>query len=293
MARALALDAPLIGINNRDLKTLKIDLAVTERLAPLAGDRLLISESGILVRDDIDRLAPLVDGFLIGTSLMRAPDPAEAIRELIFGRVKLCGLRTADDLLAARPARYVGLNFVHDSPRFLTLEQAEELLAGAPSALLAVGVFRNAPVGEVGVIAERLRLHAVQLHGDEDRSYRERLRKHLPDGTQVWQAVGVEDRLAEGDHGDADRLLFDSARGGASGGLGTSFEWSLVSDHPALSDGLVAGGIGPANAAAARALGVHAIDVGSAVDEFPGAKSAAKIGQLFDALRAPSRRSGR
>ena len=78
MRRALALGAPLIGINNRDLRDLSIDLATTERLAQLAGDRLVVSESGIVARADVDRLAPQVDGFLIGSSLMRAAEPAQA-----------------------------------------------------------------------------------------------------------------------------------------------------------------------------------------------------------------------
>ena len=291
MERALALDAPLIGINNRDLTTLSIDLAVTERLAEKAADRLVVSESGILTREDVERLAPLVDGFLIGTSIMRSSDPADAIRELVFGRVKLCGLRSPEEAAAARPARYAGLMFVHDSPRFLTLEEAEVLIADLPPAVLPVGVFRNAPVGEVAVIAERLHLHAVQLHGEEDRAYRERLRKHLPPGTQIWQAIGVEGEAATAGHADADRLLFDSARAGRSGGLGESFDWTLLQEQPTLPEALLAGGIGVANARQALETGVHAIDVGSSVDERPGKKSPVKIAALFEALRPPSRKT--
>ena len=94
MRRALALRAPLIGINNRDLRDLSIDLSTTERLSRLAPDCLLVSESGIVSRGDVDRLSGHVSGFLVGSALMRAPDPAEAARDLMFGRVKLCGVRT-------------------------------------------------------------------------------------------------------------------------------------------------------------------------------------------------------
>ena len=104
MNRALALGATLIGINNRDLKTFRTDLSVTERLAPMAEGRTLVAESGIATRADIDRLAPHVDAFLIGSAPMRDPDPRGAARELAFGRVKLCGLRTLADLRAAAPA---------------------------------------------------------------------------------------------------------------------------------------------------------------------------------------------
>ncbi|MEO6360052.1 MAG: bifunctional indole-3-glycerol-phosphate synthase TrpC/phosphoribosylanthranilate isomerase TrpF [Sphingomicrobium sp.] len=285
MRRALALEALLIGINNRDLRDLSIDLAATERLAALAPDRVLISESGIATRADVERLAPLVDGFLVGSSLMKSQDPVEAARALIFGRVKLCGLRTVDDLQAARPARYAGLMFIPESPRHVTLELAEQLAAAAPPALLLVGVFRNAAIGEVGVIAERLNLHAIQLHGKEDRAYRDRLRRHLPEGTQIWQAVTVADGPPTNEHEDADRLLFDNG----AGGTGQSFDWSHVERHPRIGDSLLAGGLGAATARQAVAIGCHAIDVGSSVDEAPGRKSADKIAALFEALREPSR----
>src|SRR5205085_5706066 len=64
MRRAVALGAPLIGINNRDLRDLSVDLSTTERLAGLAPDRLLVAESGISCRADVDSLAGHVDAFL-------------------------------------------------------------------------------------------------------------------------------------------------------------------------------------------------------------------------------------
>src|SRR5258705_10480081 len=92
MRRALALGAPLIGINNRDLRDLTINLATTERLAPFAPGRILVAESGIAGRADVDRLPPRVAAFLVGTPPMRAPHPPQAARELNFGRTKFCGV---------------------------------------------------------------------------------------------------------------------------------------------------------------------------------------------------------
>jgi len=85
MQRACALDAELIGINNRNLKTLAVDLATTEALAPLAPpDRLLIGESGLTARDDLDRMARAgVRAFLVGESLMREADVEAATRALL------------------------------------------------------------------------------------------------------------------------------------------------------------------------------------------------------------------
>ena len=83
--RALALDTLLIGINNRDLKTLATDVETTVRLAPLVPpDRIIISESGISEHAQVEQLSAIgVTGFLVGESLLRQPDPGEAARQLL------------------------------------------------------------------------------------------------------------------------------------------------------------------------------------------------------------------
>ena len=83
MHRASALGAEVIGINNRDLRTLQTDLARTEEMAPLApAGVVLVGESGVGAAEDVRRLSGLVDALLVGSSLSGAPEPAEAARQL-------------------------------------------------------------------------------------------------------------------------------------------------------------------------------------------------------------------
>ncbi|MEY6433384.1 indole-3-glycerol phosphate synthase TrpC [Thioalkalicoccus limnaeus] len=86
LERALSIPGPLIGINNRDLRSFEVRLDTTLSLLPrVPPDRLLVTESGILERGDVARLtAHGVRAFLVGEALMRAPDPGQALRDL-FG----------------------------------------------------------------------------------------------------------------------------------------------------------------------------------------------------------------
>ena len=307
MRRAASLGARLIGINNRDLRDFSIDLGTTERLSRIATDCVLVSESGVSTRADVERLAPFADAFLVGSSLMRAAEPAQAARALMFGRTKLCGLNCSGDVDAARPASFAGFVFVPGSPRQVTADEAAPLAGHAresgmrpvgvfrdastgavagharKSGMLPVGVFRDSPPGAVADVATLLNLHAVQLHGREDREYVRALRRELPEACEIWTALGVgrEPLVSRG----GDRLLFDNAEGGS----GRPFDWAEIDGHAQLAQAVIAGGIGPHNARAARGLGAYAIDVGSAVDFRPGRKSPEKIAALFQSLRHPSR----
>jgi indole-3-glycerol phosphate synthase len=83
--RALGLQTPLVGVNNRDLKTLQTDLGVTEELASFVPpDRLLITESGIRTPEDVHRMGEVgAQCLLVGESLLRQPDIEAAVHNLL------------------------------------------------------------------------------------------------------------------------------------------------------------------------------------------------------------------
>ena len=84
LARALRLKTPLIGVNNRNLRTFEVSIQTTLDLrAEVPVDRLLVTESGILTRADVQTMrAAGVNAFLVGEAFMRAPDPGMALAEL-------------------------------------------------------------------------------------------------------------------------------------------------------------------------------------------------------------------
>ncbi|HUE79655.1 MAG TPA: bifunctional indole-3-glycerol-phosphate synthase TrpC/phosphoribosylanthranilate isomerase TrpF [Sphingomicrobium sp.] len=290
--RAIALGAELIGINNRDLKSLAVNLQTTERLSALVpSSAILVAESGIDDRADIERLAPFADAFLIGSSLMQAEDPGKAGRTLAFGRVKICGLTAPDDLkLALRSgAQFAGLVMVPASPRAVDLDEAEALIRDVPKDLAIVGVFQNAKVMEVAFAARALSFDAVQLHGEEPSTYLLGLRSLLPEEIEIWAASAVDRRVPDRRLG-ADRTVFDTKIGNRSGGTGKTFDWSLVEGRPELATGILAGGLNVRNVKAASRLRPYALDVGSSVESKAVRKDPVKLAALFNALRPATRK---
>lgn len=287
LERALRLDAPAIGINNRNLRTMAVDLDTTRRLAPLVpADRVLVSESGYRSREDVDRVAPQVRAFLVGSALVGAPHVGRAARSLAHGAVKVCGLTREEDARAAYDggATYGGLVFAPESPRRVTQERAAALVGAAP--LAWCGVFVNQEAGAVAEIATALGLHAVQLHGDEDRRYLARLRRVLPESCEIWKAVAVRDAIPTPEAFGADRLLLDGYHPEQRGGTGRRFDWRLLAGVTDRSRFVLAGGLDAGNIRQAHNQGCGLLDVGSGVESSPGVKDVGRLQALFAALRS-------
>ncbi|WP_312382975.1 bifunctional indole-3-glycerol-phosphate synthase TrpC/phosphoribosylanthranilate isomerase TrpF [Atlantibacter subterraneus] len=282
LERAIALEAKVVGINNRDLRDLSIDLNRTRQLAPRLGAGVtVISESGINSYGQVRELSHFANGFLIGSALMGQDDLNAAVRSVLLGENKVCGLTRPEDAKAAYEAGAIfgGLIFAPSSPRYVTPEQARTVSAAAP--LRYVGVFRDSAVQDVVNIAEALKLSAVQLHGSEDRAYISALRDALPDEVAIWKALSVANSLPARDLQFVDRYVFDNGQGGS----GQRFDWSLLAGQQ-LDNVLLAGGLGADNCVDAAKLGCSGLDFNSGVESAPGIKDSNKLAAVFKTLRA-------
>jgi len=290
--RAIALGARLIGINNRNLRDLSTDIARTFDYAPtIPSDRIVISESGIYTNDQVRELAPAVDGFLVGSSVMAEDDIDLACRKLIMGNNKVCGLTASEYASAASKAGavYGGLIFAEKSPRYITEEQAKEIITQVPS-LNYVGVFVNHAIEEVALLAENLNLHAVQLHGQEDQNYIDSLQKLLNQkGTNtcnVWKAQAVENTVPELTLSNIKNTVLD----GKNAGSGQVFNWQGIADSEQnLSACFLAGGLNGNNIKQAVNLltehDLFGLDLNSGVEISPGIKCSEKLTQVFAEIR--------
>lgn len=285
--RAIKLGAKLIGINNRNLRDLSTDIARTFDLAPsLPDDRIILSESGIYTNEQVRELAPAVDGFLVGSSIMAQDDIDLACRTLIFGNNKVCGLTSPEQaqLAADAGAQFGGLIFAEKSPRFINNEQAQKIVEQTPS-LKYVGVFVNHKRQEITDIAEALNLHAVQLHGNEDQSYIDALAQQLPENCQIWKALPVEQQVPTLNL-SAKQFILD----GKNAGSGQPFNWqSLADSEQDLSSCFLAGGLNGENIENAieqlTTQELFGLDLNSGVEQSPGIKSREKLEHVFTQIR--------
>lgn len=193
--------------------------------------------------------------------------------------LKTCGIT---DLAFARTAAmagidYLGFIFSRRSPRFVTPEQAVDIIDYARRAASPgiVGVFTPRPVENILRVAADLNLDVVQLHGS-----------FVSEDVAAVKASGREVWLLD-DGGDpgatvADGILIDGMKGTLVGGTGERSDWSRVPVVQAAGKkAILAGGLSAANIAAARATGAEVLDVNSSLETSPGVKSAQRLAELL------------
>ena len=198
-------------------------------------------------------------------------------------RVKICGITNVEDALVAEAAGAdaVGLIFAERSKRRVTLAQARAVSDALGPFVTRVGVFVDAPLGDVLEAATTLRLGAVQLHGSEPPAYAEALRSEVR-VVKVFAFIKglTPDTLRRF---PADAVMLD----GLTPGGGETFSWDdagALKDFPNL---ILAGGLTRENVAAGvRTLRPYAVDVASGVERAIGLKDRVKVQDFVRAAKA-------
>lgn len=287
VARATAFGIDVIGINNRNLHDLSIDLTRSERLSHhVPSGKVIVSESGIRDNQTVRRLGSHANAFLVGSQLTGTPDIDRAARELVYGHNKVCGLTTWSAAQAARAAGavYGGFIFEEASPRNVSRETALEIIAHEPD-LNYVAVSRRTSGWEElafdGIAA--LQLHAPYQGSTEAELELIESVRAVAGERQVWRAIDMTaphaPALASALADAADMLILDSG----AGGTGTSFDWTTVPDG-VKKKALLAGGLNPDNLPDALRVGTVGLDINSGV-EVNGRKDTALIAKAFDTIR--------
>jgi indole-3-glycerol phosphate synthase / phosphoribosylanthranilate isomerase len=252
LQRAMQLDAPVIGINARDLSTFEIDRrAQLQLVARAPRDRIVIAESGVHTRAQ-GAAAELAgaDAILVGSALMRAPDPQAKLRELLSRPlVKVCGLTRQEDVDVAVEAGADLLGFIlaDQSPR-----RAAAVL-DVPNTAMSVAVF----VADT----EETQADLVQFYPDDGGTVRSREAMLLREGRQVARVLDQPWQEHDPVH------------------------WSVA----AATEGRVvlAGGLGPENVRdAIAAVRPWAVDASSSLETEPGVKDHARVRAFVEAARS-------
>ena len=208
-------------------------------------------------------------------------------------RIKICGISTPDALDAAIRARadHAGFVFFAKSPRNVTPTTAAELSARAEGRISRVGLFVDAADAAIAEAVEAARLDVLQLHGEETPERAAQLRARF--GLPVWKALPVasadDAARAHAYAGAVDLVLFDARtpKGALPGGMGLSFDWSLIARWKGPVAWGLAGGLNTDNVAEAiRQTGTPLVDTSSGVESAPGVKDNDRIAAFCQAARS-------
>ena len=200
-------------------------------------------------------------------------------------KVKICGITSTTDALAAvdAGADALGFMFYAPSPRFVKHESAAEIIRELPPFVAKVGVFVDPTEAEVRKAIEECGLDTLQFHGDEPPEFCRRF------GLKVIKAFRIRDAesLQAAEAYPTEAWLLDSYVSGQLGGTGARFNWDLATEAARKHRSVIlAGGLTPENAAeAVRKVRPYGLDVSSGVESAPGKKDAAKVAAFIAAAK--------
>lgn len=192
-------------------------------------------------------------------------------------RIKICGITRPEDAAAAAGLGVdaIGLVFYPPSPRFVSVEQARQIVAALPPFVTRVGLFMDADTESVESVLGAVSLDCLQFHGSESPEYCEAFAKPYIKSVPMMEQPDLRAYTAK--FPTASAFLLDAVRTGEAGGGGAAFDWHAVPNNferPLI----LAGGLNGDNVAEAiRVTRCYAVDVSSGVEAEKGIKSGEKM----------------
>ena len=199
-------------------------------------------------------------------------------------RVKICGITRIEDAAAVvqSGADALGLVFYPQSPRYVDIAVAREIVASLSPFVTVVGLFVNAAPEVIHRIIESIPLGLLQFHGDEDNATCKSFGLPFIKSIAMHDGIDVLSRMEQ--YPDAAGFLLDAWQPQSHGGGGKTFDWQFI---PESSPGplILAGGLTPDNVTLAiKSTRPYAVDVSSGVESGKGIKSAAKIAAFMQGV---------
>lgn len=201
-------------------------------------------------------------------------------------QVKICGLTRLEEATACADlgAAAIGLVFYPPSPRYVSANQAAEIIRGLPSHICTVGVFVNESFTDIMQKVSRCGLKAVQLHGREPPELGEQL---LRKGLIVIRGLYINKQpsIEDADAYKASAYLVECAGGRLPGGNALAWDWGAAAEICRQKPVVLAGGLSPDNVAQAiEAASPDAVDVSSGVESTPGRKDINRVKDFLQAV---------
>jgi len=201
-------------------------------------------------------------------------------------KIKICGIRTANDALVAMDAGadMLGFNFYPKSPRYISVGKCRDIMSVMRkyAQITYVGVFVNASVAEIRAAMETCALNLAQLHGDETSEMVQSLNGKA---FKAFRGVPDVEHIDDFIRDDVPALLVDASVKDAYGGTGLTADWSAAAELAKNYSILLAGGLTAENVAeAVRQVRPWGVDVASGVESSPGSKDASRMKAFVKAV---------
>lgn len=200
-------------------------------------------------------------------------------------RAKICGITRVDDALAAARcgADAIGLVFYENSPRHVSIEQAQSIVAALPPFVSVVALFVNANKTYIDEVVSSLRVDILQFHGEEVET--DCVQYNLPYMKAVRVKEGTNLIQYEKNYSSACALLLDTYSEKMVGGTGETFNWSLIPAELSMPV-VLAGGLNQHNVSdAIKQVKPYAVDVSGGVEKSKGVKDPEKIAAFLRQVR--------